>query len=229
MIIIYTIIHRLYYTFEQSIYAVSKTSVRIFIFILVIAIFSSIARIITTFIWYYSNNSDYQGIFFWLTAIFIAIVYFFGVIGSIFVSILFVYKLNTMNIPENNHSDTTFISIIIKTTILTVISSLSTLLFVIISGWFFIVTLYDENENVHNIWKYCLTLDVMTNFCCIILTNNFADKYYQNLCGCLDIKCKKYFTKSIINKNKIIVISPSKSPEISSNKAIQSETDNYPL
>ena len=60
-----------------------------------------------------------------------------------------------------------------------------------------------NNGNVTGtIFTTCISLDSLTNLCCIILTNSFAKKYYLKLCGCIDNSFHQYF----LNKNKDIQI-----------------------
>ena len=58
-------------------------------------------------------------------------------------------------------------------------------------------------------WNFSVVIDVLTNFCCIVLINSFANKYYLWLCGCIDSKCRKQFFKLTTPKHPISNISTS--------------------
>ena len=139
------------------------------------------------------------------------ITFFLLILAGIYLSTLFIYKLiqinkatmnNNTKSKENDNDDMNFVSIITKTSILTIISVIATLINVVIGS---IMWEYRATDATAMLWRSTVFIDTLTNFCCIILTNNFANKYYLHLCGCIDNQCRKKFFK-LTQKQKYPII-----------------------
>ena len=78
----------------------------------------------------------------------------------------------------------TFLILIRKCTILTILSLISSCV-VYICG--VMRSLLDSDDfNVSVIWGYSIILDVNTNLLCIMLSNTFGHEYYMKILGCVD-------------------------------------------
>ena len=202
---------RLYYSFAGSIYEVSKYSICLLVgFLIFGTIFACIIVIL------YIMKMCQTIICLINTTICILLAIFAGVyLTSLFIYKLYqVHKLTSINIQKtnnnnnNNKTDTYFISVITKTTTLTIISMIASLIAGIIYAMAFQFDVTGNNP-IWIIFFVCLFLDNFTNFFCIILTNNFAEKYYLKLCGCIDNQCHKRIFK-LVEKHLINQLSPSK-------------------
>ena len=120
--------------------------------------------------------------------------------GNLSLLILFVTKLVTVykSLSETqNESEIEFLlKPITRVTILSAISIFTT--FINGIGWIIhgiVFTHYTE-------WMmdYITTMDIFTNFLCIILSNNLFEKPYQMLCSCVHRNCQMCWTNIVTNK-----------------------------
>eukprot|EP01084_Bolivina_argentea_P247214 413628_1 len=84
-------------------------------------------------------------------------------------------------------NDKYFLSIMTKSTILTIISVSITLLLTVMTMFMDLVS----SELQDMIWHLFILLDIFTNFSCIALSALFAKKYYLKICGVMDNACRK--------------------------------------
>ena len=136
---------------------------------------------------------------------------------AIYVSILFLYKLYHINKVTMEHTNdqmddknADFLSIITKTSIATIISMTTTIIMII----FLFASTFGQTVGLWLMYIIMILLDTLTNFFVIVITNNFAKDYYIKLCGCLDIRCRKYCLSLHGNKESIKLSSTAKTPNI---------------
>ena len=97
---------------------------------------------------------------------------------SLFVTIIFIYKLfkldgltKSVKTSEDQQQDS-LLPVITKYTILAAVSTISTIVAFVTFGNSFLIL-----------------LDIFTNFLCVTLSLKHAEKAYQRLCCCIDKKC----------------------------------------
>eukprot|EP01084_Bolivina_argentea_P303912 524804_1 len=201
LIVLYS---RLFYAFKGSAYHISKIASNIFAFLYVIFIFIMLLVLfayimhLSIFVWTFASQ------------------FIIGIILSLYVSILFVYKLyhvnkmiynikptitvsksnssittnsNSMTTNSKKQEDQTFVSIITKSTILSTISIGSTLL-LLLGTIIVFSTLETNSEILLCVWNSLISTDMISNFCCITLTNKWSETYYLFIFGCCDNCCR---------------------------------------
>ena len=130
--------------------------------------------------------------------------FFYFLLVTISLVILFIYKLlqvyKNLNKDEYNEETEFLIEPITKVTILSSISVTMTLINAV-----FCITyvLYDYSAIVGKFCNYTGTLDVYTNFLCIIFCNKMFKKNYQQICSNLDKRCNNYW-KMMVSEDKQI-------------------------
>ena len=107
---------------------------------------------------------------------------------SIYLVILFVYKLRKAYQVINDENDD-LINLASKTALLAIISILSTL------ATSFFVSLEVPQQSIHFrfIFDLIIIADTQTNFWCIILSFKYFGKYYGSICGKCDSSCKTFW------------------------------------
>ena len=121
--------------------------------------------------------------------------FLFGISGilNIIISILFIKKLLDVNKNLSKESSEELINVITKTSILTVISCIFTIILMIS----LIFQIFNEEYRNSIIPTWFLLSDSFTNFICISLQFKFFKREFYYFCGCMDRKCKsccKYLT-----------------------------------
>ena len=107
---------------------------------------------------------------------------------NVAISILFIRKLVDVNKNLYEESSDDLINVITKTSILTVISCIFTVI-LMISLIFQILSEEYRNSIIPTLF---LLSDSFTNFICISLQFKFFEKEFYYFCGCIDTKCKTY-------------------------------------
>ena len=127
----------------------------------------------------------------WIIGSKILIYFVLNLIISIYITIIFIYKLCKMDkikrslpIPVEDKQQDSLLPAIIKYTNLATISTITTIITLLTFG---------------NSWL--VLLDIFTNFLCITLSLKHSEKAYQKLCCCIDRQCSK-----LVNKRRSILI-----------------------
>ena len=119
--------------------------------------------------------------------------------------ILFIHKLvqvyRNLNEREHNKETEFLMEPITKVTILSSISLFITLMNAFLWG------IYNFSGNPRIIWNICVyisTLDLYSNFICVLFCEKaFKDKYFM-ICSCLDLKCRDCWRSIVVDKkNKV--------------------------
>eukprot|EP01084_Bolivina_argentea_P101213 181502_1 len=180
---------RVYYTFMDSVYTISRWTIYFFSLIFIAAAIAALLVMIPIF------ESSIQWIFTFTLLVLM-------VVMSFAISALFIYKLHCVyKSMIDAIQDDGLLSIITKNTILVLLS----ISFSIGSLLSTVLTLYQWGWAISRIRNFIFLFDAYTNFICIILTYKFFDKYYHNICGCVDTKCKIFChccTKLITKKKR---------------------------
>eukprot|EP01084_Bolivina_argentea_P078149 141784_1 len=118
---------------------------------------------------------------------FVTISFVLFVILILSIIILFIAKL--VRVYKYCANDEELMDAVTKTTILTLVSILVTLLIPTHS------LLREPFDFEYGSWFYFLgnvftILDIFTNFLCIVMSYKYFDSYYYYICGCLDTQCK---------------------------------------
>ena len=108
---------------------------------------------------------------------------------AIYLPILFMYKLYQVN---EKHGDQNILKVIRKCAILTVFSLISTVI-IFVCAILESVNVFEDSYAFNAFWGYMVILDVNTNFLCIMFANKFFNKYYIQICGCLDLCIASYW------------------------------------
>ena len=109
--------------------------------------------------------------------------------------ILFVYRL--IQVYKTEHDNEILIGAITKITILVSISVSVTMVDLVTTTLYRYVA---HSILLQWIFSYVALFDVYTNFICVIMCYKMFKKYYQNVCSCMDIKCRICWNKLIANK-----------------------------
>lgn len=141
----------------------------------------------STFIFFAIMEHQIRGNMLW-TALVLFISAFF-ILSILFVNSSFIHKL--FKIYQLNTQNVKMLTIITKTTVLTFTSIVTS----IISPFIIIYRFHVQSLCAFS--DLLITLDVFTNFLCIVLSFNHFDKFYHILCGCLDSKCKSMCTHTL--------------------------------
>ena len=118
--------------------------------------------------------------------------YLLGIL-TISTTVTFIYKLiQVIKMDSNSDDNGKLIGLMTKTSLLTIISMLSTILgFIFASVDFGYATMsYEDMEIFRNISFTATIVDVYSNFICYMLTYNSAQKYYLGACGFCDTRCQ---------------------------------------
>lgn len=188
LLVLYT---RLKVIFQDTMWKISRNMVRFYttIFVITPSIFI-VAAIIHTILPF--TIIDLIGVLLCFVMIIILI---------ISMMVLFIRKLiqiykNAFLTTETDDS-TLWISTITKTTLLTFISILLTLLSPIS------LAMANVTKSTHAVWvsNFMVLFDVYTNFICVTLSYNHHADHYNKLCGCMDSQCRKMWTKMVTSKS----------------------------
>ena len=178
---------RLYFIFKKTPMELSKIQIKIFI------IFSSlifISCILIPLLFKILNNK-----IFIISMIILIII----IISAMIILILsFIFKLHKLH-EIGDKEDQSIISLINKTTLLASISIISNILAPIS-----VIIRYKYNLNFINfISNSLVTLDIYTNFSCIVLSYTLYDPLYKIICKCSKCRKSKEKQRSISRKNTI--------------------------
>ena len=99
----------------------------------------------------------------------------------LWLNILFLYKLYKLNKTDNVGQDKMVLKIMIKTTVLSVLSSISSFLTMIVTA--IAIAFGDESFYVQTFAVIFGIIDLYTNFYSVLLSYRYYDKWYQMLCG----------------------------------------------
>eukprot|EP01084_Bolivina_argentea_P303911 524803_1 len=170
LIVLYS---RLFYAFKGSAYHISKIASNIFAFLYVIFIFIMLLVLfayimhLSIFVWTFASQ--------------------FIIVSKSNSSIT--TNSNSMTTNSKKQEDQTFVSIITKSTILSTISIGSTLL-LLLGTIIVFSTLETNSEILLCVWNSLISTDMISNFCCITLTNKWSETYYLFIFGCCDNCCR---------------------------------------
>ena len=126
---------------------------------------------------------------------------------------LFIYKI--IQVYQSMGNDEELIGMITKATILTFIS-----IFITCLAPISIIAL-NNSDSVHirSITTLVIIADLYSNFICIVLEYDYFNGYYSRLCSCMDIKCRKLWSKMVGVSDETKAIEISKEDVNSSTKS----------
>jgi len=177
--------YRLYSIFNETPMALSKVmNIAFSIYYLLMSIF----LIFGLGVWanYFANSS-----------LILAICGLLVVAAIVFLQFMFSYKLYRVHKSVGRHGhEQGMKAIIVKNTLLAVISTSVTLLL------FVMIALDPIVNSVHFMFfrSTCAALDLYTNYFCILLSYSYFDAYYVKLCGCCDRGCHRMWSKCLVRK-----------------------------
>ena len=169
---------RLYFIFDETVFALSKATIRIYWIIYCLCTLLWVAAAIA-----FSNFSHRS-----IASVIIGIAFSMSLITISILIILFLYKMTQVYTSVDlENSDPTYIGVITKTSILASISTTLSLLNAIV----IILEVLPSTRSIHIIFisKLFNVYDVFTNFWCVILSfSDYADWYLKICRGC-DSRC----------------------------------------
>ena len=190
---------RLYYTFKNTPYQLSKITIITYCIIFILLPLLSPLMFIPT-----------------LYDIMIVLSFSISVFISLSVIIVYCFKLFQVyrsHIPYQStkqyqqyilQNDLDLLSIITKSTILTLIATLFSFLILLILVFVFVFTVYKIDLRYQQIiFDLCLLLDSYITAICIILQFKYLHSKYQFCCNCIDVLCRYYCNKYLNNDSQI--------------------------
>ena len=188
IIILFT---RLTHIFNETSFALSKCVMNFFIVLAIILATSTVSSIFGYYaLQLYSPNSTVLQSIFNYIWLFGSVVYFMALI---WLNCVFAYKMQKVFKLMDDKSE--LINIITKATVLCVVSSATTLMFMMI---FFSIGNHRSDYTIM-LMDASLLFDLYTNFLSIWLSYDCFYEYYINICGCCDSLCRKV-TSSIFGR-----------------------------
>lgn len=186
---------RLYFTFKNTRYQLNKLTVKIYciIFISLPLLFPSILL-----------SSFYD--------IFIVLSFSFSIFITLSIIIIYCFKLFQVYRYNSNYkltkeyqqyihkNDLDLLTIITKTTILTLISTLFSFLILLVLIFIFVFNVYSINiKYQQQLLDICLLLDTYITSICVILQFKYLHSKYVFCCSCIDVICRFYCNKYLNN------------------------------
>ena len=163
---------RVYFAFQGSMFALTKCTVKTYI---VIYIIEPILFILGGFMYIIVDSPI------GLMLIAVAVVF----ILSLIISIVALYVQKLIQVYKLSKGDEHYMSIITKTTILTMMS-------VIVTCFGYIPFFMVNYLNGYTYWimELSLLIDIYTNYICVVVGYPVFATLYNKLCGGLDLKCR---------------------------------------
>ena len=196
---------RIHGVFKDTFLRLSKYQIvfRIILFsILFIVIASAFGRIFINF------SPNISSIFEAITS---SMVFVLITILSLSIMILFISKL--VQVMKSNN-DSELIGVITQLSLLTFISITITLSVPIcLITFIFILDL--PQIYIEWIREYILLFDTATNFWCIMLSFKAMNGYYIMICGCIDNKCRKLWSRKMNKNDNMDIVLPDVNPKVS--------------
>ena len=204
---------RLYYVFEETLFSLSKTTIRLY------WIFYSIMCLV--FISAAIAVGNYRET---IPGIILAGSAFLMLISAVIILIsLFLYKMTQVYkfIHTNKgKANPALLKIITKTSTLAIISVLATLL----DSIGIMIVPFARTIHCEFMANLLFTFDLFTNFWCIILSYHWYHEWYIKMCGGLDRKCTKCWHKIVSSDGDDIPVVVSK-VRIADESQIQTQTN----
>eukprot|EP01083_Nonionella_stella_P119937 358928_1 len=140
----------------------------------------------------------------WYTCL-ISIAFILGIVLLLFLTVPMVTKLIQIHKQMRaNINDKTLLRVATKNTVLTVATIVSAIVVVIV------FSLESEMEGRHGM-IYTITvftsMDLWTNYLCILYGYKQFDRYYYKCCGCCDVQCTQCLMRNVAKDETTLVIS----------------------
>ena len=189
MLLLWILFARLYFVFDDTTFALSSVTIKLYLVSYALFIIASIVTAIV-----YSNCRELYIIP--IIMILLLIMFIFILIALVS---LFIYKLAQVHKSvDAQNSNSTLIEVITKTSVLATFSILSTLL--LIAG--FIWKRSIDSPHTSALFALLTIFDTTANFWCVILNNRSFNDWYLKLCGRCNSQCIVCWNKIVEKESK---------------------------
>eukprot|EP01084_Bolivina_argentea_P146260 256165_1 len=179
--------YRLYTLFKSTPFQLSKLVTRFYLSLILIVSFLGIFAAVM-----YSNYLS-------IARFVSSLIGIFGMILMISIICLYIYKLFLVYKTGN---DDDLMNVITKTSLLTFISILNTIL-VFITLPLFSFEKIQYSPHCNYAWNLIVIADLYTNVFCIFLGFKHFKQHYIKVCGFCDVKCNRICTKYVENNIRV--------------------------
>ena len=189
--------YRLFRIFKGTVLAISKLNLVIFIILVTLYVGLLVITTICTFIYISTGNGKYGRYIsiIWGMATFVLLITIIFLIGMLIYKLTQTFKFIDDKKGKNENSKIMVITRIVILTAISLLMGLITPIFGVLNTY-----LWRDSELAELFANFIIVFGKFINCLCIVLSFTFYDKWYNQICGCLDKKCHQCWGKLAVHK-----------------------------